>query len=411
LTGRSSAGWGLVLAGFVTFAVSAGLMHSYPVFFVAFLAAFGWSRAEASLAYSASQLLTGASSPVVGMLVDRVGPRRLVLMGGVLLAAGLALSARVTALWHLIALYGVVMTVGANCLGLVVLTPLISRRFVHKRGLVLSIVQSANGFGRAGSVPVVQFLISTVGWRRSYLVLAVFMAIVIVPLAQFFRLGPGSPAPSASPSPGAAPAAPGPMAARDWTLGEAMATSHFWLLFLVYLLTGLGSFFVSLHQLAFAADLGFDTLHAASILGMGSFLSIAGTIFTGTISDYVGREVSAIIAYGVSIIGVIAALFISSADQTWLLWVHACFFGLTWGARGPMITAKTADLFQGRHLGAILGVISIGTGIGAAVGAWASGLIFDLSGSYRLAFILSIVSYLAGCVAFWFLRRPPVSRV
>jgi nitrate/nitrite transporter NarK len=75
-----------------------------------------------------------------------------------------------------------------------------------------------------------------------------------------------------------------------------------------------------------------------------------------------------------------------------------------------MITAKTADLFQGRHLGAILGVISIGTGIGAAVGAWASGLIFDLSGSYRLAFILSIASYLAGCVAFWFLRRPPVAR-
>ena len=73
--------------------------------------------------------------------------------------------------------------------------------------------------------------------------------------------------------------------------------------------------------------------------------------------------------------------------------------------------AKTADLFQGRHLGAILGVISIGTGVGAAAGAWASGLIFDLSGSYRLAFILSIVSYLAGCVAFWFLRRPPVSRL
>ena len=101
---------------------------------------------------------------------------------------------------------------------------------------------------------------------------------------------------------------------------------------------------------------------------------------------------------------------ISSAEQTWLLWIHACFFGLTWGARGPMITAKTADLFQGRHLGAILGVISIGTGLGAAIGAWASGLIFDLSGSYRLAFILSILSYLAGCVAFWFLRRPPVAR-
>jgi MFS family permease len=166
-----------------------------------------------------------------------------------LLAAGLALSAQVTALWHLIILYGVVMTVGANCLGLVVITPLISRHFVEKRGLVLSIVQAANGFGRAASVPVVQFLISTVGWRRSYLVLAALMAIVIV--------------------------APGP-AAYDWTLGEAIGTPHFWLLFLIYLLTGLEAFFVSLHQLAFAADVGFEPLHAASFLGMGSFLSVAG---------------------------------------------------------------------------------------------------------------------------------------
>jgi MFS transporter, OFA family, oxalate/formate antiporter len=420
----SSARSNIVAAAFLTFAVSAGLMHSYPVFFVAFLADFGWSRAETSIAYSVSQLLTGVSSPAVGMLVDRMGPRRLVLLGGILLTLGLALSARLSVLWHVIALYGVVMTVGANCLGLVVLTPLVSRRFVEKRGLVLSIVQAANGFGRAGSAPLVQFLISALGWRRSYLALSGLMAVLVVPLARFFRVegemkrerpsSAGRPVAGRGSSPSSASSAPGPRSVtptRDWTLPEAMATPHFWLLVLVYLLTGLGSFFVSLHQLAFAVDMGFGPLHAASILGTGSFLSVAGTIFTGTISDYVGREVSAIVAYGISIIGVIAALSISSADQTLLLWIHACFFGLTWGARGPMITAKTADLFQGRHLGAILGVISIGTGIGAAVGSWASGLIFDLSGSYRLAFVLSIASYLAGCVAFWFLRRPPVSRV
>ena len=137
---------------------------------------------------------------------------------------------------------------------------------------------------------------------------------------------------------------------------------------------------------------------------------MAGTIGTGTISDYIGREVSAILAYLVSIVGVICALFVTSPDQHALLWLHACFFGLTWGARGPQITAKTADLFQGPHLGAILGVISIGTGLGAGGGAWASGLIFDLSGSYRLAFQLSIASYAVGCGAFWMLRRPPRSR-
>ena len=120
----------------------------------------------------------------------------------------------------------------------------------------------------------------------------------------------------------------------------------------------------------------------------------------------VPRERSAILTYGISIIGVIFALFITGPQQGWLLWLHACFFGVTWGARGPAITAKTADLFSGQHLGAILGVLTIGTGIGSAVGSWAAGWIFDLSGSYRLPFVLSIVSYLGGGVAFWALGRP-----
>jgi hypothetical protein len=83
-----------------------------------------------------------------------------------------------------------------------------------------------------------------------------------------------------------------------------------------------------------------------------------------------GREVSAILAY---LVWGSSALCSSRPDQHALLWLHACFFGLTWGACGPQITAKTADLFQGPHLGAILGVISIGTGLGAGGGAWTSG--------------------------------------
>jgi MFS family permease len=235
------------------------------------------------------------------------------------------------------------------------------------------------------------------------------MAAIALPLARVFRrvddtigLSRGS---------GAA-AATGPAAAlrAGWSLGEAIRTPHFWLLFSVYLFTGLGSFFVSLHQLAFAIDVGFDRIYAAGVLGMGALLAVFGTIVTGTLSDYIGREVSAILAYGFSIVGVICALLITSPDQHLLLWLHACFFGLTWGARGPAITAKTADLFPGPQLGTILGVITIGSGLGAAIGAWAAGGIFDLTGSYRVAFMLSIASYLCGVVAFWALRRPPVRR-
>jgi len=393
---------------FATFTISAGLMHSYAVFLVAFLEDFRWSRSEVSLAYSASQLVAGVSAPLVGALVDRLGPRRLVLLGGTLLAFGLLGSAYASALWHIIVLYGIVMTIGANCLGLVVFVPLLSQWFVRRRGMAISIVQSANGFGRAASAPLAQLLISAIGWRRAYLTQAALMVALVLPLAGFFRgTDPSAAGTRAVPeSPRERPEADSPWA-RDWTVGEAMRTRHFWLLSTVYLCTGLGSFLVSLHQLAFAVDVRFDKLYAATVLGLGSFLAIAGTIITGTMSDYIGRELSAILAYGISIVGVIFALFISSPNQGWLLWLHACFFGLTWGARGPAITAKTADLFPGRHLGAILGVITIGTGIGSAVGAWTAGWIHDVTGSYRIAFLLSIASYIAGCIAFWALRRPP----
>jgi MFS family permease len=285
---------------------------------------------------------------------------------------------------------------------------LLSRQFVRHRGMAISIVQSANGFARATSAPLVQFLISSLGWRGTYFVQAAFIAAAVPLLAVLFRRAGRYAIASApvgsSPSPTATPPLPSP----SWTLAEAVRTPHFWLLFAVYLFTGLGSFLVSLHQLAFAVDIGFDKLYAAGVLGIGAFLAIAGTIVTGTLSDYIGREASAILAYGISIVGVVCALLITSPDQHSLLWLHACFFGLTWGARGPAITAKTADLFPGGRLGTILGVITIGSGIGSAAGAWGAGFIFDLSGSYRFAFLLSILFYICGCIAFWALRRPPV---
>src|SRR5580704_14739396 len=153
--------------------------------------------------------------------------------------------------------------------------------------------------------------------------LGAFMAAAVLPLAALFR---GS-------EPAHAVAGEGATRAT-WTLRRAMRTPHFWLLFLVYVFTGLGSFLVALHQLAFAVTIGFDKLYAAEVLGLGALLSLPGVIVTGILSDYVGRELSAVVTYGTSIFGVACAMFITSPDQHLLLWLHSCFFGLTWGARG-----------------------------------------------------------------------------
>jgi MFS family permease len=399
--------WLLLAAAFATFSIGAGFMHAYTVFLVTFIEVFGWSRAKVSVAYAVAQFVNGASSPLVGWLVDRLGARRLILMGGCVLTVGLLVSSQVDALWQVVVVYGVVMTVGANCLGLVVFVPLLSRHFVRNRGMAVSVVQSANGFARAFSAPLTTLMISGLGWRGAYLGQGVFLAVVILPLAALFR---GEARPARRTAARLSAEHDTPATDAGWTLRQAMRTPHFWLLSLVYMFTGLGSFLVALHQLAFAVDVGFDKLYAAEVLGLGAFLSLPGVIVTGTISDYIGRELSAVVTYGTSIFGVICALLITSPDQHLLLWLHSCFFGLTWGARGPAITAKTADLFPGPNLGTILGMISIGTGLGAAAGSWMAGFVFDTTGSYRVAFWLSIFFYVCGSVAFWSLRRPPAIR-
>ena len=389
--------WFILAGGFLAFTISAGLMHAYSVFLLAFIAEFRWTRAESSIAYSVGQVVGGVSSPLVGGMVDRLGARRMVLLGGCLLALGLLGSAFATSLWQVVLLYGVVMTLGANCISMVVFAPLISRLFVARRGMAMSMLQSANGFGRAISAPIAQLMVSEVGWRHAYLLQAGVMAVLVLPLAALFR--------GAEQTPIAKPVTDNALA-RDWSVAEAMRTGHFWLLFTVYGLTSIGSFLVSLHQLAFAVDRGFDPLYAAFVLGLGSLLALPGVILTGTISDYIGREGAAILAYAISIVGVAAALLIDNADQHLLFWVHACFFGITWGARGPAITAKTADLFGGPRLGTILGMITIGSGLGAGLGAWGAGFLFDLTGSYQLGFILSIAAYTTGACVFWALRKP-----
>ncbi|HXA96764.1 MAG TPA: MFS transporter, partial [Candidatus Dormibacteraeota bacterium] len=128
-----SYGWPVLAGAFFAYAISAGFMHSYPVYLVAFLGEFGWGRAETSVAYSVSQLVAGVSSPLIGALVDRLGPRLLLVGGATLLVIGLAGSAGIGALWQVVILYGLVMTLGANCLGLVISVPIISRWFVRRR--------------------------------------------------------------------------------------------------------------------------------------------------------------------------------------------------------------------------------------------------------------------------------------
>jgi MFS family permease len=175
-----------------------------------------------------------------------------------------------------------------------------------------------------------------------------------------------------------------------------------------YLCTPLAVFTVVTHQVAFAVDRGFPRLFVASIFGLTGLLSVVGRIGFGIAADRIGRATSAAVSYGCTAVGTLCLLGLEVWPHAAALYAYAVFFGLGFGARGPIITAMASQLFPGRF-GAIYGLLSVGNGIGGGVAPWFAGLVHDLTGSYRLAFLIAVGFCAVGAACFA-LARPPRSR-
>jgi MFS family permease len=169
--------------------------------------------------------------------------------------------------------------------------------------------------------------------------------------------------------------------------------------------TPLAVFPVFTHQVAFAIDMGFPRMFAASMFGVMGLMSSLGRIAFGLLADRVGGPLAATISFGCTAGGALALLVLETSPRpVWLL-VYALLFGLGFGARGPIITSMATDLFGGRRFGAIYGLMNTGNGLGSAVGPWFGGVVHDVSGSYRAAFLASVAFSVMGASCFWLARR------
>jgi MFS family permease len=175
----------------------------------------------------------------------------------------------------------------------------------------------------------------------------------------------------------------------------------FWALFFAYLCTPLAVFPVVTHQVAFAVDHGYARMFVAGIFGLTGFMSIVGRIVFGFAADRIGRALSATISYGCTAVGTLALLTIEATPTAAALYVYAVLFGLGFGARGPIITAIAAQIFPGRRFGVIYGFLSVGNGLGGALGPWFAGALFDVTGSYRVPFLIATGFCVAGSICFW----------
>lgn len=407
-------GWFVLAGALLIAAIGYSMRYSFSVFYPEILNEFGWSRAETAVAFSVNLLVYGISSPIVGTLTDRFGPRRVLMFGASLLAAGLLAMSQVSNIWLFYFLFGIVMAVGINSLGFAVHNAYLPNWFVRRRGLAFGMLLAGAGLGNI-LVGFYQLLISSLGWRVAYVVLAVIALVTVVPVVLFVIRR--TPQEKGQLPDGTANnlGKEGASAARgnrsdllivdrewvttEWTLAKALRTPRLWFMFLNFAFLSLTLNLVLAHQPIYCQDIEFSAMFAASIFGLAGLTVMIGNL-CGFVSDRIGRETTYTLGTLGTIIA-ISALMLVTTSQPWLLYLYAIFWGIFFGMGAPAGFSSLADLFFGRHFGAINGFCLLGFGIGGAIGPWLGGYIFDATGSYNLAFIIVIVAMGLSCGSLW----------
>jgi MFS family permease len=375
--------WQALMGAFATVVLAQGLSNSFPVFLLPLSDELGGLRSVAASAFSAHNLVMGLVGTVVDALMRRLGERPVMLVGAALLAGGVALAATTRSPLGLLLWFGGVAGVGAGLLGSVAQLVILSRWFPTARGAVNGVAGSGMGLGIFLMAPLAALLISRVGWRWAMASLAIGVGLLLVPAVV---LSPRIAEHTGRRAPGAARPEEGPGVAA------AMATARFWYFAAAFFFTPVANFIVTTHQVAHIVGAGIDPRRAAAAFGAVGFLSAVGRAAFGALSDRWGRVPTALLSYAATVAGTLALLLLAPGMPLWLLWAYVLTFGLSLGARGPILAALVADVYRGRSFGAVLGAITFGNRVGSAVGPWLGGLIYDLTGSYRLAFGVSIAA-------------------
>jgi predicted MFS family arabinose efflux permease len=248
-------------------------------------------------------------------------------------------------------------------------------------------------------VPVTQLMIDKWGWSTAYVGLAAITVLLIIPPVQLFL--PAGRARNTSSSPTEKISRGGAPGESDWTVKRALTNSAFWLLFIARTLASMGNQVIVTHQIAHAIDVGYAKVFAASIFGLMGVISIGGRILFGYLADVMNRQMVFALVQIISALGIFALLAMDDASTPWLLYFYAICYGLGQGSRALVLSAISADLFHGKHFGAIFGYFTFSIGLGGAVGAWLGGFLFDVTQSYALPFWVSLACLIISVFIVW----------
>ena len=398
-------GWVVVAITAATLMVSAGVRSAPGVFLLPLHNDLGWSRGTVSFAVSLGLVLFGLAGPVCGWLMDRFGPRLLMLGGMLVVAISMGLSANMTALWQLNLFWGALSGIGTGMVSAVLGAAVANRWFVTRRGIVTGLFGAATSAGQLVFVPLLMLLVREQGWRTTSFWLAGAALVLILPIFVFMR---NDPADVGQRPLGVAAndTAPVRQQAEPGVMRRAVRTPEFWLLSGTFFVCGATSNgLIGTHLIPYAVDCGIPDGFAAGALALMGTMNFIGTIGSGYLTDrYDPRKLLAIY-YGFRGLSLFLLPFVQNQVG---LTLFAILFGLDYIATVPPTTMLVANTFGRRNVGTVFGWVFCAHQIGASLAAWLGGVARDTFGSYGLAFLVAGgIAIAAAALALRINRAPP----
>ncbi|HEX2890490.1 MFS transporter [Vineibacter terrae] len=382
-TDRRSNPWPLLIAACAILAIALGIRHSFGIYLAPMSHDNGWGREVFAFAIALQNLVWGAAQPFAGRIADRYGAGRAVALGSMFYVAGLVGMATISSASGFILVSGLLLGIGLAGASFAVVFGAVGRVVAaEKRSMALGIAGAVGSFGQFVMLPLGQSVMEAFGWSMALLLLAL-LAAAMLPLS----LGVSEK--------DTAPPAGTEMSAAD-ALREASRHSGFWLLSLGFFVCGFQVVFIGTHLPAFLVDQGLSGGTGAAVLALVGLFNIVGSFLAGMLGArmrkgwllsaiYVGRAIA-------------IALFVFLPITTASAWAFGIAMGFFWLSTVPVTNAVVAGIFGVRNMSMLTGIVFFCHQIGAFLGGWLGGYVYDRLGSYDLVWLIAIVLSVAAAL-------------
>lgn len=395
--------WILIGTVILHFLDSGLYFYGFSVFYSPIKLEYAWSAAAVSGAISFSRLEGGIEGPIVGYLIGRYGARKVLAFGVVLTGLGYLLMVYVESIWMLYLVYGGILSIGYNMGFTHSLTTLLNNWFITKRARVMSLYAIAAGLGGAVIVPLLSKSIMLYGWRTTAIYSGLSFLIVGLPATLIFRNYPEDMGlhPDGVSSAEAAIKVVSLDDEPKITTREALQSRTFKRLLLAESLRTFLLASIVLHEIPHLVNIGIDEITAAGILGLMISISIPGRLIFGFLGDYIEKRKLLAATMIIQGIGVLVFAYASSIIH---VYAFVVIYGLTYGGCIPLLMAFRGDIFGRKKYAQMSGIMSPFRMIGNVVGPVFAGYLFDITGSYKIAFLTFTCIAIMSGISFFFVK-------